>query len=106
MYRAALESVLGVCLQGAKLRLTPCLPPEWPRVEIVLRHLSSRYEIVIENPQHVSRGIVRLALDGIQLPGGQDSIDLVDDGSTHQVQVLLGGHPALSAPGASSLEVA
>jgi cyclic beta-1,2-glucan synthetase len=106
MYRAALESVLGVCLQGTKLRLTPCLPPDWPRVDIVLRHLSSRYEIVIENPQHVSRGILRLELDGVRLPEGQDYIELVDDGSTHQVQVLLGGNPVLSAPGTSSLEVA
>jgi cyclic beta-1,2-glucan synthetase len=106
MYRAALESVLGVCLQGTKLRLTPCLPPDWPRVDIVLRHLSSRYEIVIENPQHVSRGILRLELDGIRLPEGQDYIELVDDGSTHQVQVLLGGNPVLAAPGDSSLEVA
>jgi hypothetical protein len=40
------------------------------------------------------------------LPGGQDYIELVDDGSTHQVQVLLGGNPVLAAPGASSLEVA
>jgi cyclic beta-1,2-glucan synthetase len=102
MYRAAVESVLGVCVQGTTLRLAPCLPPDWPRVEIVLRHLSSRYEIVIENPQHVSRGILRLELDGVRLPEGQDYIELVDDGNTHQVQVLLGGNPVLSAPGANS----
>ena len=72
-------------------------------MEILLRHLSSRYEIVIENPHQVSRGILRLELDGVQLPGGQDYIELVDDGNTHQVRVLLGGSPAHSRPGISSL---
>jgi cyclic beta-1,2-glucan synthetase len=79
-----------VCLQGTKLRFTPCLPPDWPRVDIVLRHRSSRYEIAIENPKHFSRGILQLELDGVRLPNGQDYIELVDDGSTHQVRLLLG----------------
>jgi len=90
MYRAGLESVLGVRVQGATLQLAPCLPPDWAGAEILLRHLSSRYEIVIENPEHVSRGILRLELDGTRLPGGQEYIELVDDGNTHLVRVLLG----------------
>jgi cyclic beta-1,2-glucan synthetase len=90
MYRAGLESILGVRVRGTTLQLAPCLPPSWPRAEITLRHQSSCYQIAIENPQGVSRGIVRMELDGAMLPVGQDCIELVDDGVTHSVRVVLG----------------
>jgi cyclic beta-1,2-glucan synthetase len=104
MYRAALESILGVRLQGATLHLAPCLPPSWPRAEVRLRHLSSCYEIAIENPAHVSCGIARLELDGVPLLLGSGSIELIDDGATHQIVVVLGplkeerGQPPHSEP--------
>jgi cyclic beta-1,2-glucan synthetase len=38
MYRAAIEGLLGIRREGNTLRITPCLPPEWPgySAEIVL----------------------------------------------------------------------
>ena len=90
MYRAGIESILGVRVQGGRLLLAPCIPVSWPRAEVTFRHRSTRYDIVIDNPQGVSYGIVRLDLDGATLAAGLESIDLVDDGRAHQVQVLLG----------------
>ena len=34
MYRAGLESILGLRLQGAFLLLAPCIPKHWPRFDI------------------------------------------------------------------------
>jgi len=90
MYRAGLESILGVRVEGARLRLAPCIPAGWPRASVTLRHGSSRYEITIENPQGVCRGIARIDCDGATLAAGVESVDLVDDGRTHAVRVLLG----------------
>jgi cyclic beta-1,2-glucan synthetase len=90
MYRAGLESMLGVRVQGTTLHLAPCLPVSWPRAEIILRHRSARYQIAIENPHGISRGIVSLELDGARLPEGQECLELRDDGATHQVRVTLG----------------
>ena len=90
MYRAGLESVVGLRVQGDRLKLVPCFPEVWPRAEISYRHRSARYEIVIENPQHVSGGIASLELDGSPQSDGADSIKLVDDGSVHRVTVVLG----------------
>jgi cyclic beta-1,2-glucan synthetase len=53
------------------------------------RHGESRYEIKVENPAGVERGVVALDLDGERQRAGQD-IDLVDDGRVHQVRVELG----------------
>jgi cyclic beta-1,2-glucan synthetase len=90
MYQAGLESILGFRLRGATLELEPCVPRAWPRYEISFRYHSAKYEIVVENPQGVSRGVASTELDGGLLPAGA-GIPLVDDGATHQVRVILGG---------------
>jgi cyclic beta-1,2-glucan synthetase len=91
MYRAGLEGILGFRVQGTSLLLTPCIPEKWPRVEITFRHASARYEILIENPANVSRGIAHAELDGQTLPSGSNvRLPLVDDGNTHNVRLVLG----------------
>ena len=91
MYRAGLEGILGFRVQGTSLLLTPCIPEKWPRFEIVFRYRSARYEILVENPLGVSRGIARAELNGETLPSGsQTRIPLVDDGNTHSLRLVLG----------------
>jgi cyclic beta-1,2-glucan synthetase len=63
----------------------------------VFRYHGSRYEIVVENPQGVSRGVASAQLDGRDLTGDVASIPLVDDGGTHRVHVVL-GEPPSAAP--------
>jgi cyclic beta-1,2-glucan synthetase len=90
MYQAGVESILGFRLRGATLLLDPCVPRVWPHFEIDFRYHSARYEIVVENPQGVSRGVASSELDGQPLPAGAPAIPLVDDGATHKVTVILG----------------
>jgi cyclic beta-1,2-glucan synthetase len=90
LYRAGIEAILGFRLQGASLLLAPCIPKEWPRFEIVFRYRSGRYEIVVENPTGVSRGVAYAELDGKVLPGGPTRVPLTDDGGAHRVRVILG----------------
>jgi cyclic beta-1,2-glucan glucanotransferase len=90
MYRAGLESILGFRLRGATLLIDPCVPRGWRGFEIVYRYHSSRYEITVENPQGVTRGVARTELDGTALAGSQARIPLSDDGATHRVRVVLG----------------
>ncbi len=88
LYRAGLESILGFQQQGDHLVLRPCIPKSWPSVEISFRYRSARYQIVVENPDSVSSGVIRTLLDGAIVPGQR--IPLRDDGVTHHVQVRLG----------------
>jgi cyclic beta-1,2-glucan synthetase len=91
MYRAGLEGILGFRVQGANLLLTPCIPEKWPRFEITFKYASARYEILIENPRNLSRGIAHAELDGQTLPSGANvRLPLVDDGNTHSVRLVLG----------------
>ena len=96
MYRAGLEGILGFRVRGASLLLTPCIPEKWPRFEIVFKFRSARYQIVIDNPLGVSRGVAHAELDGETLPPcPQTRIPLVDDGKTHSLRLVLG--PAIAA---------
>jgi cyclic beta-1,2-glucan synthetase len=90
MYRAGLEWILGFRLQGQCLTLSPCIPAHWPRFEILFRHRTARYEIVVENPQGAARGVASVELDERPLPRGSTHIALVDDGATHRVRMILG----------------
>lgn len=88
LYRVGLEDILGFKLQGNKLCLNPCIPKEWPGFEINYRYGKTLYQIVVENPHRVNRGVGALWVDGQPAAEG---ISLVDDGQTHQVRVVLDG---------------
>jgi cyclic beta-1,2-glucan synthetase len=90
MYRAGLESMLGFSVHGANLMLAPCVPEHWPKAEVFFKFGASRYEILILNPQGVSRGVVEAELDRVPLPCGTVTVPLIDDGSVHRVRLLLG----------------
>ena len=90
MYRAGIEWLRGFRLRGAVLHLDPCIPRAWRRFEIAFRYHGWRYEITVENPRGVSRGIVQIELDGRTLAPGRPSLPLTADGATHQVRAILG----------------
>jgi len=90
MYRAGIEWILGFHLRGKRLYFDPCIPRAWRRFEISFLYHSSRYEIVVENPQGVTRGLLSVELDGAQLATNNMYIQLADDGATHHVRVVLG----------------
>jgi cyclic beta-1,2-glucan synthetase len=90
MYRAGIEWLLGFRLRGAVLHLDPCIPRAWRRFEIAFRYHGSRYEIMVENPRGVSRGIAQIEVDGRSLASGSASLPLTADGATHRVRAILG----------------
>jgi cellobiose phosphorylase len=90
MYQAGLEGILGFGLRGQTLLLDPCIPPAWPGYRISFRYRTACYEIAVENPNGVSRGVASRELDGRTLAGDDVAIPLVDDGATHAIRVVLG----------------
>ncbi len=88
MYRAGLESILGLRRQGSTFEMDPCIPSSWPDYAIVWRFGRTRYEIAVSNPERRCRGIAEAELDGA--PVDPHAIPLADDGGTHQVRVVLG----------------
>jgi cyclic beta-1,2-glucan synthetase len=94
MYRAGLETILGLRRRGATFELDPCIPASWPGYEIAWRVGRTRIHIAVTNPERRCRGIGDAELDGISVDAR--AIPLVDDGGTHELRVVL-GEPGLAA---------
>jgi cyclic beta-1,2-glucan synthetase len=90
MYRAGLEWILGFRLRGETLLIDPCIPSGWRGYQVTFKYHSARYDIAVENPRGVTRGVTRVELDGAALPDTIRHIPLADDGATHRVRVVLG----------------
>jgi len=88
MYRAALEYILGFKLEGAHLRINPCIPRFWREFEITYRRGQTTYRIKVENPHACSRGIASIEVDGHRQ--SDDKISLADDGRLHDIRIIMG----------------
>jgi len=95
MYRAGIEFILGLKLRGREILVDPCIPEQWRSFKIRYRAPSASYDIVIENPEGVARGVLRVELDGKQLPAM--AVPLLDDDGVHDVRMTLGtvGEPGM-----------
>ena len=90
MYRAGIEWLLGFRVRGAFVEIDPCIPRAWPGFEITFKYGASRYEVTVENPQGVSRGVATIEVDGARLAAGTTRVALTDDGRAHGVRVVMG----------------
>jgi cyclic beta-1,2-glucan synthetase len=88
MYRLLIESLLGLHLEVDKLRLTPCLPPDWKSFNIHYRFRETHYHITILQP-HPGRKVKRISIDGVVQ--SENVIALKDDHENHQVEIELAG---------------
>lgn len=68
-YVAATQWILGIRPQIDGLLIDPCIPSSWDGFHVRRVFRGATYEITIKNPQHLSRGIRRLCLDGKEYPG-------------------------------------
>jgi cyclic beta-1,2-glucan synthetase len=89
MYRAGLEYILGLRVEGDHFRIKPCIPRSWPGFTLKVRLRSAIYDITVSNPDLVSHGRARILLDGIELEGDDPLVPVARDGA-HQVDVVLG----------------
>src|SRR5581483_11493441 len=79
MYRLAVESLLGVSREGARLRIAPCLPPGWPGFKLRYRYGETIY---------------RIAVVCDEAGAAAELIDLVDDRAEHEVELRIRAHPS------------
>jgi len=88
MYRLGIEAILGLSRQGDTLKIDPCIPGNWPGFKVDYCFGASHYQISLENPAGMCRGVRQLWLDGKALAGNR--VRLVRDGQLHEVRVVIG----------------
>jgi cyclic beta-1,2-glucan synthetase len=88
MYRVYLEDILGMKIRGDEMILDPVIPRAWPGFSLRYKRGQAVYEIAVENPQGVSRGVLRVELDGRPLKG--NTVPLEKGFLKHRVRVIMG----------------
>lgn len=86
-WRLAVEEILGLSLAEGKLRITPCLPKDWPGAEATVRRPTGSLHVVIHNESGLGCGPVTISVNGERRDG--PGIAFPDDGSTHEVEVRI-----------------
>jgi cyclic beta-1,2-glucan synthetase len=69
MYRAGIEGIIGLTRAGETLSLHPCLPPDWPEVQLSVRRASSHLDIRVLQDGTLAPGTFRAELDGRAIDG-------------------------------------
>jgi cyclic beta-1,2-glucan synthetase len=87
-YRVWLEEILGFQRRGDILMINPVIPKEWSGFRLRYRFKNTIYRIAVENPDHCSRGVTLVELDGV--PATDKIVTLRDDALPHEVRVVMG----------------
>jgi cyclic beta-1,2-glucan synthetase len=87
MYQAAI-GMLGLRRSGDTFSVDPCIPAMWPSCSLEWRYGRSLYRIAVRNPEREQHGVRAAELDGV--PIDPRAIPLRDDGTTHEVTIVLG----------------
>ena len=67
MYRAGIEGILGLTRHGDSVHLNPCLPKDWPQIELYLRLGPSPCHVTVLNAEGAGSGITSARLNGVDL---------------------------------------
>jgi cyclic beta-1,2-glucan synthetase len=86
MYRSIVESILGLRLEGDRLRIVPCIPRSWDGFEVTYRYLDTPYEIVVVQ-NTAATASMRFSLDGEEQR--EPVIPLRNDGQMHRVDIAM-----------------
>jgi cellobiose phosphorylase len=87
-YFAITQYILGIKPQYDGLEISPCIPAGWKKYTISRKFRGALYEIEIENPQGVNKGVKELLVNGKKMEG--NIIPIQKSGSTNKVTVKLG----------------
>jgi cyclic beta-1,2-glucan synthetase len=88
MYQAAVKAILGLERRGRTISINPCIPTAWQGFTFDWTIRGTHYHFVVENPQHWSRGIQTVEVDGVAVE--PSAIPMHEDRRRHDVRVVLG----------------
>ena len=88
MMKVATNWILGIRPQYHGLLVDPCIPTSWDNFMVTRHFRNAIYEIKVENPDHVSKGIKDVTVDGKKLK--TSLLPSFADGKKHTVKITMG----------------
>ena len=87
-FYAISQFILGIQPDYDGLKINPCIPAKWDGFEITRKFRGATYQIKVENPNHISKGVAKVTIDGILHTS--NILPIFKKGSTHSIVVELG----------------
>jgi len=87
-FYAISQFILGIQPDYDGLKINPCIPTKWDGFEITRKFRGATYQIKVENPNHVSKGVAKVTIDGNLYKS--NVLPLFKEGTTHSIVVELG----------------
>jgi cellobiose phosphorylase len=88
VYQAAIQHILGVAPTYDGLRIEPCIPAAWDGFRVRRQFREGVYQIEVENPDHVCKGVRSVRVNGREIGG--TVVPILDRATTHRVRVIMG----------------
>jgi cellobiose phosphorylase len=85
---AVTQYILGIRPDFDGLRMDPCIPRGWPGFTVHRRFRGASYKIRVDNPEHVSKGVKQVIVDGAPIRGVV--VPPAEPGTEHEVTVVMG----------------
>ncbi len=82
------QAILGVKPDYDGLQVDPSIPKAWDGYNVIREFRGDKYNIIVKNPNHVSKGVAKMLVDGKEIQG--NIIPLAGDKEMHEVEVILG----------------
>ena len=86
-YIAATKHILGINPTYEGLKIDPCIPSDWDNFEVRRKWLGATYNIIVNNPNNVEKGIKEIKVNGAVVNG---IIPIQEKDSEVDVEVLMG----------------
>ncbi|MFW5736307.1 MAG: GH36-type glycosyl hydrolase domain-containing protein [Halanaerobium sp.] len=59
--------ILGIRPEFEGLKIDPCIPAEWDGYKVQRKFRGTEFEIEVKNPEHVSKGVNKILVDGKEI---------------------------------------
>ena len=66
---AATQYLLGIRTRLNGILIDPCIPPDWTHFHVQRDYLNCRLDITFHNPNHASKGVKRIRINGAPMSG-------------------------------------
>jgi len=86
-YVAGTQFIVGVRPAVDGLVIDPCIPKDWDQMKVMRKFRGATYNIEVKNPNHVSKGVVSMEVDGKPVEGNKAPVFTSGE---HKVVVVMG----------------
>ena len=87
---AVTQFILGIHPAYNGLTIDPCVPATMENFRVRRHFRGAIYDIEVENPKHLSKGIESIEINGEKMATGNNVIPIQPSGSVNRVKVIMG----------------